>query len=498
MKAMNLYLLARVTDRTDFSMLAGELTGEIRYKEYSDHEAASMRALIEELAPALREKEGSGHKWISYLDGFYFSYTIAHISKEFDLLKISANGDCILNIELKSDSIDEDRINRQLTQNRYYLSHISNTIYSYTYVMETHTLYFLNDKGHMRACDMEELADVLMKPAFSEFVGEDLDRFFRAADYLISPAVAPEKFLQGGYFLTNQQFEFKRKITELLRDGQRESAPVITVTGGAGTGKTLLLFDLALDLSKKKKVLILLGGKLQSGHRIIDERLRNVEISSAERFKGDEGYSYILVDEANRIPEEAMERLLGFAEDRGIPCIMAYDPHVTIEMEKPYSGTEDRIRELSTLVLEFTGNIRINRPIYSFLRALFHQKEKPASADYSCIDVLYAEDPDTAGIILGYYADKGFHRITLPGAEADPAKGLLEDDIVGLEIDCVAMILDTRFYYDCDGHLRADGNMAQEALSLLYEGISRTRERLCLIVTENENLFDEVFRIRNQ
>ena len=36
---------------------------------------------------------------ISKLDNFYYSYTIPHIGKEFDLLKIDKS--CILNIELK-------------------------------------------------------------------------------------------------------------------------------------------------------------------------------------------------------------------------------------------------------------------------------------------------------------------------------------------------------------------------------------------------------------
>ena len=249
MKAMNLYLLTRALGEEDFSRLARELTGEVRYRKYSRHEAESLRALIGHIEGALRKREVSGRNCVSFLDGFYFSYTIAHISKEFDLLKISGDGECVLNIELKSEDIETDRIARQLAQNRYYLSHISKSIYSFTYVMQTNTLYSYNDKGHLRVCEAGELAEILCRPAFQSYVEKDLDLYFRAADYLIAPAAMPEKFLQGNYFLTNQQAEFRRRILAELKDAQdEEKTPLITVTGlfkaAAVTNSVKFLFAL--------------------------------------------------------------------------------------------------------------------------------------------------------------------------------------------------------------------------------------------------------------
>ena len=499
MKAMNLYLVSRAAGSSDFSLLVRELTGEIHYKEYSRHEAESLRALTDELTPHLMDKCGDGGSWASFLDGFYFSYTIAHISKEFDLLKISGDGDCVLNIELKSESIEEERISKQLAQNRYYLSHISKTIYSYTYVMETGTLYVLNDKGHMRVSSMAELAEVLCKPVFAEYVEKDLDLYFRAADYLISPAAEPEKFLQGGYFLTNQQEEFKRKILETLKEDTPDTpAPFIVVIGAAGTGKTLLLFDLAMALSKRKRVLLLHGGRLQSGHRIIDERLRNVDLREADCFDDTEDYTCLLADEANRIPADIMDRVVSYVRGHNVPCIMTYDPHLLAGRETTMMLAEERITDLSTQTLEFTGNIRINRPVFSFLKALFHQKNLPAAVDYSCIDVLYGRTREEVQAILLYYMNKGYRKITLPGGGGEIGEGLGADEIVGLEFDCVLVIVDDRFYYDEDMHLRADGPASGEAFNLLYEGISRTREKLCVLVYHNEKLFSDILRLRER
>ena len=472
MRAMNLYLLTRSENDSSFSMLAGELSGEERNKDYSRHEAQSLRSLVGQLIPELRSgSESSSCGWIPHLDGFFFSYTIAHISKEFDLLKISGDGKCILNIELKSEAIDEKRISKQLSQNRYYLTHISTTIYSFTYVMETNKLYNMNDRGYMHACEMADLAEILCKPAFAEYVEKDLDQFFRAADYLISPVDAHDKFLQGSYFLTNQQFEFKRRILEVLKENRKDHPALITVTGSTGTGKTLLLFDLALELSKRKKVLILLGGNLQEGHRILDERLKKVWIRSADDFDTDEDWSYILVDEGNRISAGSEEQI---AEIRR------------------------RIGALDPLTLEFTGNIRINRPIYAFLRALFNRKENVSAVNFDCIDVLCAENTGSADEIAGYYSEKGYHKILLPGAGGGLTEGLMEDDIVGLEIDRVTIVLDGRFYYDDDKRLQCGGDLGEEALTMLYEGISRTREKLCLIIAGNEILLSQIMSVRKQ
>ena len=253
-----------------------------------------------------------------------------------------------------------------------------------------------------------------------------------------------------------------------------------------------------MALSKRKRVLFLHGGKLQSGHKVINERLRNVDLIEADRFDDSTDCAYLLADEANRIPAAIMDRVLRYVRLQKVPCIMTYDPHLLTGQEENMVKAEERITDLSTLVLEFTGNIRINRPVFSFLKALFHQKNRPAAADYSCIDVLYAQTRPEALSILVYYRDKGYHKITLPGGGGAIGRGLNADEIVGLEFDSVLVILDDRFYYDHDKNLRAGGTDSEEALNLLYEGVSRTREKLCILVFHNEKLFAEILSLRER
>ena len=123
MKAVNLYLLTRTHEHADMSLILESLSGEGKHKTVSAHEAASLWSLTDRLAGYLQDQDQDN--WIFLLDGFFFSYVIEHIGKEFDLLKVSEDGGCILNIELKSEKVEEERIKKQLDQNRYFLSHIA-------------------------------------------------------------------------------------------------------------------------------------------------------------------------------------------------------------------------------------------------------------------------------------------------------------------------------------------------------------------------------------
>ena len=70
-----------------------------------------------------------------------------------------------------------------------------------------------------------------------------------------------------------------------------------------------------------------------------------------------------------------------------------------------------------------------------------------------------------------------------------------EEDVIAREYDRVLMVLDENFYYDEEQHLRCREN-EEEALRLLYEGLSRTRENLCLLVCADKPLFEKILAIK--
>ena len=126
MQPISLYLLTREQDPGIFALYERHLSGRQLVRQTNRREQESLRALVEDL---LSDREGEGLS-PEQLSGFYYSYTIRHISKEFDLVKFPRGRNCVLNIELKSADVGRTRIREQLLQNRYYLGHLSDTIFS--------------------------------------------------------------------------------------------------------------------------------------------------------------------------------------------------------------------------------------------------------------------------------------------------------------------------------------------------------------------------------
>ena len=94
MKPVNIYLLSQVKEEQLFSRYENMLSGRKEEKRMKVHEQLSLCLLVDHLLLSGTSLEA--------MDGFFYSYTIQHISKEFDLLKFSSDCKKILNIELKS------------------------------------------------------------------------------------------------------------------------------------------------------------------------------------------------------------------------------------------------------------------------------------------------------------------------------------------------------------------------------------------------------------
>ena len=238
MNSINIYNLTRVSDNEDFAEYEYILSGRKDFQRTRIREKESLIILVRELIKAGARLED--------LDNYFYSYTIALISKEFDLLRISSNRKCILNIELKSEDVGEDRIKQQLVRNRYYLSPVTTNIYSYTFILDTNTLYRL------------ELSDgtyTLVMADFTELMKYNIESQFKAKDYLISPVNSPERFARHQYFLTNQQEAMSRKFLNSLINNRE--VRYYSIKGEAGTGKTLLLYDTVRKLPKELSKCIL-------------------------------------------------------------------------------------------------------------------------------------------------------------------------------------------------------------------------------------------------
>lgn len=493
MKAVNIYFLTRVREAQTASDYENILSDRDAYKRLRQNELESLTVLMDSLLSC------SSMMTFSACGGFFFSFVIDHISKEFDLLKVAEDKSRILNIELKSGHVGEDRILRQLRQNRYYLSHISKNIGSYTFVSSTRQVFTIGSAGELTEISIENLAEVMN--GFGPALQEDLDRLFSAGDFLVSPVNNPTAFLNGQYFLTDQQRDIRSRIRAEL-SAQGKEARIFAVHGSAGTGKTLLLYDIARTWSDRYRTLILSSGVLAAGHRILDAQMPGVVIKAAGaalKKEDFEGIDLVLTDESQRLRKDRFDQILEGIRSSGSFGIFFCDSRQILDPEEAKADIAGCLDAICDASYSLTAKIRINREMHIFLRGLFDLKKRVRKQRYHGISLLYARDREEAAPILEYYLQEGYVHIRCSrekGTVQEDVRSYAASRVIGQEFDRVIMCMDGRFYYDEEGKLRGRPGAAGELPEqLLYQGITRARDRLCLLVIGQEECFRKILSV---
>ena len=498
MRPLNIYTLSRVSDERLFNIAHGHESGLTESARHGRHEIASLRALVDALVRC--------GLTASAMDGFYFGYSIPQIGKEFDLLRITDT--FCLNIELKSQAVPEEQIRRQLLRNRHYLSHLGRRLGLYAVVTDTLRCYKLTVNEELEAVTAEALAAVLRR---EEGGGDtDISRLFRASDYLVSPYYRPERFIQGEYFLTQAQDQVKRHIlqaAEALAEDDDGTASVLHLTGKPGTGKTLLLYDLGKTLARFGRTLIIHGWKMSPGLEKIDRELDNLSVMPAEAA-AEPGcdlavFNSILVDEAQRLEDELADRLAAAASCRGRLCLFSTDPDQILSPAEAARGMTARVSALAAgREYLLSEKIRANRELSGFIDAMKNpaRRRRPGET-FASVSVCWAGTTQEAQDILTYYRDRGyvFIHYSRRGYPAEVFAPYEEDfdthQVIGQEFDDVVMLMDSTFYYDDNGLLQGIPHPDLLYPNLFYQGITRVREHLALIIVRAPALFETVMGI---
>lgn len=167
--------------------------------------------------------------------------------------------------------VSDEAIRRQLLQNRYYLLGAGRTIHRILISAARTSLVRLTNHDHIAEADWDELCRALKRES-PDYDG-NIEELFRAELYLISPLREPERFLQKEYFLTAQQRDIERQILKGIR---AKHSDYYWFSGLPGTGKTLLLYDLAMKLSVRQRVCMIHCGESGNDWRLLHKRLRRI------------------------------------------------------------------------------------------------------------------------------------------------------------------------------------------------------------------------------
>lgn len=455
-----------------------------------EHEWKSLRALADYLKQPL--------------DGFYLGYSIPQIGKEFDLLWIGEHDGIkyLINIELKQEA-DQEEIKKQLLRSRYYLNFSGRKLFLYSFIKSENTLYKLEGEKLTSITGENLLFHISELKADTT---TDLDSLFDPSNYLISPFNTTEEFLKQEYFLTGQQEEIKNKILKFIDAPEGYFA---SITGAAGTGKTLLTYDIAMTLMKQgKRVLILHCASLNDGQNLLVEK-HNWAIKCARYISINEvkNYDVIIIDEAQRMATYQWK----IAKKMSSKCIFSFDEKQYLSPKEKQSFTSQKIQVLSQPHnYKLTEKIRTNKEIADFIKQLLDAKKNfPLERGCKNIEVYHFTSKEEiisfqdirskSGWFIPKYTPsiyRTFHyeKYTLPNSPT-------AHNIIGQEYDNVLAIIDNTFKYNEDGSFGAYSINFLNTYSLermFYQIVTRTRKKLCIAILNNERIFFRCLGILNR
>lgn len=485
MKAINIYTLTRIEDNNNLKRLERQLSGRNYFLNIKTWEIDCLREVADNLFDSINNID---------LLKFYYSFQIPKLGKEFDLLRIT--DEYVINIELKSGDVSDDKVKRQLLRNRYYLSSLGKTIKSYTYISDANRLVRLTKSEKLADTDFAKLAEDI-RNADGEY-SASIDDLFKEEKYIISPLSDPERFLRRDYFLTSQQNDIKNNILKNVRE---KSYSFQGFTGLPGTGKTLLLYDIAMELSRRQKVCVLHFGSFPEELKTLDDRLKRIDFYNCQSDEGFDlsEYQAIFVDEGHRVSNEYIEFIENYSMSRKLPVIISYDSEDAISPDERINDSSLAIESLEGFIkYKLTNRIRMNQELSSFINCLMRPDKYRRRMGYPNIAVSFANDLKEVEVLLKSFIENKYVYVAVPYYANNIANEkivIAADKATCREFEKVVMLIDDSFYYD-EKYLRCNYLENDESgVRMLFHGLNRAKQKISLIVYNNEQVFKNILTI---
>ena len=459
----------------------------------------SIKKTEKEIIPVLYQRLLDVGASVADLNGFYFGYNIPQIGKELDFLRI---GDCVVNIEIKTEA-DEAKVKRQLVQNKLYLSSLNKQVFLYSYVYDEDKLFLLDENDKLLETDFTHLLDTLKNQ--KDLYQGNIDNLFKARDFLVSPFNATEDFLKNRYFLTPQQFNIEKEICELFNGS---FGNIVAINGEAGTGKSLLLYDIAKKyIENGENSIVVHVGLLNSGHEklMVEKRF---SISQIKTFMDNIGqlnnFDVILIDEAHRLKPGQIKKIFDYVLGNRINCVFAYDEKQILSRSRHEKGTVEFIKQQATHKYTLGTKIRTNANLWPFINSMFDLRKGRVTRTEN-ISIVYFDSFDKACDYIESREDSAFIRYTpslFYPTKLNVLQGLktcvgTAHEVIGQEFDNVSVLIGNNFFYDekdCLQSKNVEGNL-YDFLGMLYQAVTRAREKLEIVVCNNKEVYQRLLGI---
>lgn len=476
----------------------GLCTEQIKLKK---HESTTLEALCNELNKCNCKIED--------FDGFITNYTIKQIGKEFDLLRFSDS--LIINIELKSKLGSNDivsKISRQLLGNYYYLNSLGIPLRLFSYIEDTAFFEYDIQSQKLIKITSEEVASAIHQQKVNYSL--DPDNLFAPSNYLISPFNTTQKFMSNEYFLTTQQQKIKDEILSKL---STDSFFYYYIHANAGTGKTLLIYDIAKEIkSIHKNVTIIHCGYTNSGQTNLSllygwsiKSIKDIHKNSIDTLL--DQCDVLILDETQRISRHQLNLIINNTIIHQIPVIFSYDVKQKLkssEGENIQEYINSNHPEIPSVSGKLTNKIRTNKEIASFITNLFSIGKSNSYQKHDNILLNYFDNMSDLKKYIDFLSQNGWTVLTYTPSLHSPSdpfskfsclSELNSHAVIGQEFPNVVCIMDSTFYYE--GNKLKAKYTYYNALGMLYENVTRTINKLMIIVYDNPYLFEKILKIKN-
>lgn len=458
--------------------------------ELKKHEIDSLKSLVE-YCP------------IVALYKFYIGYEIPQLGKEFDLLKITEKE--VFNLELKMTSTKKD-VKKQLKRNMYYLEALGKEIILLTYIASDEKLYKL-DLETKTLIELDEFLLVDILSQLDNLLKEHINTLFNPSKYLVAPFNEPDKFINHEYILTPEQENHFNEIYKSIYD---HSINFISIKAGPGTGKTLLTYHLGKEVNKDLKVLIIHCAPLSSGHFTLSQK-SGIKIIHPKQLNkiNIEHYDVMIVDEAQRIYKRQLNKIIKEVKNKNKTVLFSYDPKQRISDKEFRSNSIESIEEFSEKTYRLRGRIRTNKELSSFIKNLFDLSKRNPNISYNNVSLEYFTNPNRVYKYIQKKEKEDWKYIQFSNSNYNPVpynkyQGTANDfnshHAIGQEFENVIVVIDSSFYYK-KGRLVSNGytgGTGYDMGKMLYQNITRVRQKLKVIVLNNELVFETVLSIISQ
>lgn len=442
----------------------------------------------------------SSHLTFSQKQSYFCSTkNTSGLIEQFDILRFSEKS--ILNIEIKSELPKKglDGVKEQMLKHRQMLSLLNKQVNVYSYIANTNTLYSIQDNV-LEIVNLNQLVSNIDQDSIAKCELLDID----LAKMIISPFSQPEDFAKSKYYLNDEQKAIKSEI-------QKSDFSKFCISGGPGTGKSLILFDLAYHYKNiGKKVVIVFGSMMNDREAANISRIIGIKVIHVKKIKGViHEYDVIMLDEAQRVWRNIIDDLLNLTEKT---VVFALDREQTLHFQEKKIDNQHYITNIANVKsFSLKKRIRTDPVMATFIMKLLDFREKGLQrCIFKNVSVSYFNTKEDAKIFISNMCENhnftsieltSYHTKTFQTIKREQIchKSIFTHQAVGREFDNVLIPLDEHFYHDENGVLQSKYKEWYPYMenSMIFQALTRVKKKLVIVVVNNPDIYKSIESILN-